>query len=76
MSRELVETDRFDVVSDDGRELTVIEYTTMIYTRLLSGETSTTKGTKELVSSRGGHLNYVDENTVKDLNGVVYRREG
>ena len=74
MTTRVEETDRFDAVSDSGRELTIIEYTTFKAFRPLSGTQQWVKGLRELVASNGEHVNFVDNDTVKDLDGIIYKR--
>ena len=56
---------RFQAASDDGDVFTVIEYQNFIERRLLSGDTSITKGLKRLVLSDGSRVNQIDPETFK-----------
>ncbi|APO74293.1 hypothetical protein AM571_CH01458 [Rhizobium etli 8C-3] len=59
----LQETDRIQARGESGRIYTVIERTKIISMRMLDGSVSQAKGTKQLSTADGQHVNWIDENT-------------
>jgi hypothetical protein len=73
--QEQRQTDRIIAVDDDGDEYVIIEYTTFIEFRPISGPATWTKGTKELRLDTGQHVNWIDDDTFQIVsNDRVLRR--
>lgn len=60
---------------EDAKPITVIKYTVQIrHAPLNTGETEYKDGGIEYKSHTGEDLNFIDDNTVEDLDGLQYFR--
>jgi hypothetical protein len=74
MSRkELRETDRFEAMTEDGQQLTLIEYTTFIES-ITTGGRSWIAGLKEVRTLHGDHINVRGEGQYETLFGQKLTR--
>ena len=60
-----IETNRFPVISDHGRQYVVIEEQDYITVNALSSPPEEIQGLKSLSTTTGYSVNYIDDNTFK-----------
>ena len=72
MNRE-VETGRFLVKTDEGKEYIVIQYQEFIPTSSFDNPNAEVEGLRRLATSTDLHVNYIDPNTFKvvETNEIV-----